>query len=121
MRYLSDDDLKQTLPAETRRLLSPIPTQVVSNGEYTPTPQTEAQRAVERGVRQLAQSLAPRHGLTRRQFLASNAGMAAAFLAMNDLFGPLFSVSRAEAATPGVADERAGALSGQFIFDAQTH
>jgi hypothetical protein len=58
---------------------------------------------------------------TRRQFLASNAGMAAAFIAMNDVFGPLFSVSTAEAATPGVADARASTLSSQFIFDAQTH
>jgi hypothetical protein len=47
--------------------------------------------------------------------------MAAAFLAMNDVFGPVFEVSRAEAATPGVADLRAQALSGQFIVDAQTH
>jgi uncharacterized protein len=121
MRYLSDEDLKRTRPADTDTLHSPIPTQVVSNGEYTPAPQTEAQRAVERGVRRLAESLAPRHGLSRRQFLASNAGMAAAFLAMNEVFGPLFSVSRAEAATPGVADERAGALAGQFVFDCQTH
>src|SRR5206468_4255198 len=52
---------------------------------------------------------------------ASSAGMAAAFLAMNDVFGPVFEVSRAEAATPGVADMRAQALSGQFIVDAQTH
>jgi uncharacterized protein len=121
MRYLSDDDLKQTRPADTDRMHSPIPTQVVSNGEYTPPPQTQAQRAVERGVRRLAESLAPRHGLSRRQFLASNAGMAAAFLAMNEVFGPLFSVSHAEAATPGVADERAGSLAGQFVFDCQTH
>ncbi len=32
MRYLSDDDLKQTRPAEAARMHSPIPTQVVSNG-----------------------------------------------------------------------------------------
>ena len=47
--------------------------------------------------------------------------MAAAFIAMNDVFGPVCEVSRAEAATPGVADMRAQALSGQFIVDAQTH
>ncbi|MBI2467377.1 MAG: amidohydrolase family protein [Candidatus Rokubacteria bacterium] len=47
--------------------------------------------------------------------------MAAAFLAMNEVFGPVFTVSRAEAATPGAADQRAAALSGQFIFDVQTH
>ena len=121
MRYLNDDDLKNTRPAETLPVRSPMPTQVVSNGEYTPPPQTADQRTVERRVLRLAEELGPRHGLTRRQFLASNAGMAAAFLAMNEVFGPLFSVSRAEAATPGVADQRAGALAGQFVFDAQTH
>src|SRR5438094_1275206 len=51
----------------------------------------------------------------------TSAGMAAAFIAMNDVFGPVFEVSRAEAATPGVADLRAQALSGQFIVDCQTH
>ena len=121
MRYLSDDDLTRTRPAETISCRSPIPTQVVSNGEFTPLPQTADQRSVERRVLRLAEEFGPRHGLTRRQFLASNAGMAAAFLAMNEVFGPLFEVSRVEAATPGVADERAGALAGQFVIDCQTH
>ena len=121
MRYLSDDDLTRTRPAETMPLRSPIPTQVVSNGEFTPLPQTPDQCRVERGVRRLADEFATRHGMTRRQFLASNAGMAAGFLAMNEVFGPLFAVTRAEAATPGVADARAGVLAGQFVFDCQTH
>jgi Predicted metal-dependent hydrolase of the TIM-barrel fold len=47
--------------------------------------------------------------------------MAAAFLAMNEVFGPVFDVSRAEAQTPGVADKRADGLAGQFIFDDQVH
>src|SRR5262249_42617826 len=72
-------------------------------------------------IKDMAGSLAPKHGVSRRQFLASSAGMAAAFLAMNEVFGPLFDVSRAEAQTPGVADQRAGALAGQFILDDQTH
>jgi uncharacterized protein len=121
MRYLSDDDLRRTRPAESVTLHSPVPTQIVSNGEFTPLPQTADQRSVERGMLRLADELSPRHALTRRQFLVSNAGMAAAFIAMNEVFGPLFDVSRAEAATPGVADQRAGALAGQFVIDCQTH
>src|SRR5688572_22498045 len=121
MRYLTEDDLRKLTPAESVALRSPVPTQVVSNGEFTPPPQTPDQRRVEAGIERLAAELGPRHGLTRRQFLASNAGMAAAFLAMNQVFGPLFDVSEAEAATPGTADARAGALAGQFVFDAQTH
>jgi len=119
--YLSDAELKRTAPAEVAAFRGPIPTQIVSNGEYNPLPQTEEQRKVEARVTQLASDLAPKHGLSRRKFLATSAGMAAAFIAMNEVFGPVFEVSRAEAATPGVADLRAQALSGQFIVDCQTH
>src|SRR5438132_11329599 len=119
--YLSAHELGQTAPAELESFESPVPTQIVSNGEYNPMPQTREQRRVEARVKELAGDLAPKHGVSRRQFLASSAGMAAAFLAMNDVFGQVFEVTRAEAATPGVADLRAQALSGQFIVDAQTH
>jgi predicted TIM-barrel fold metal-dependent hydrolase len=98
-----------------------VPTQIVSNGEFNPLPQTREQQQVEARIKDMAGSFAPKHGVSRRQFLASSAGMAAAFLAMNEVFGPLFDVSRAEAQTPGVADQRAGALAGQFIIDDQTH
>jgi uncharacterized protein len=47
--------------------------------------------------------------------------MAVAFAAMNEVFGPLFSVGRAEAAEPEAAMERARALSRQFILDDQVH
>ena len=120
MNYLSTDEQARLIPAEDA-FASPVPTQIVSNGEFNPLPQTEDQRRVEARIQALAEELAPRHGMNRRRFLASSAGMAAAFLAMNDVFGPLFGVTRAEAATAGAADARAQALSGQFIFDCQTH
>ena len=59
--------------------------------------------------------------LSRRQFLRSACGMAAAFVAMNEVFGPVYQVSRAEAAEPETAAARADALSKQFIFDDQLH
>src|SRR5205823_872130 len=119
--YLSAHELGQTTPAELDSFELPVPTQVVSNGEYNPLPQTREQQRVEARITELADDLGPRHGLSRRAFLASSAGMAAAFLAMNDVFGPVFDVSRAEAQQPGVAAQRAGALAGQFIIDVQTH
>ncbi len=119
--YLSDRELKAAAPAETASFRSPVPTQVVSNGEFNPVPQTRDQQRVEARVKGLATDLSRRHGMGRRQFLASSAGMAAAFLAMNEVFGAIFDVSPAEAQTPGVADARASALAGQFIFDDQTH
>jgi len=121
MRFVSDAEIATLTPAELRDLASPIPTQVVSNGEFTPLPQSEDQRRVEARIGSLADELAPKHGLSRRGFLSSAAGMSAAFLAMNEVFGPVFSASRAEAATPGMAEERAAALRKQFIVDCQTH
>jgi hypothetical protein len=119
--FLSTRELRRTAAAEVASFRSPIPTQIVSNGEFNPLPQTREQAHVETRIKDLAAELGPRHGLSRRKFLASSAGMAAAFLAMNEVFGPLFDVSRAEAAEPGVAQARASALGGQFIFDDQTH
>jgi predicted TIM-barrel fold metal-dependent hydrolase len=121
MRYLSDEDLSRTEPAEDATFASPIPTQVVSNGEFNPPPQTAQQKQVEARIKELADDLGKNHGMSRRKFLASSAGMAAAFIAMNDVFGPIYTVANAEAASPGAADERAGELAGQFIFDCQTH
>ena len=46
--WLTRRDRAKTAPAERAAALpSPIPTQVVSNGEYLPAPQTAAQRAVK--------------------------------------------------------------------------
>jgi predicted TIM-barrel fold metal-dependent hydrolase len=121
VRYLSDKDLERTRPAETASFASPVPTQIVSNGEFTPTPQSPDQRRVEARIKGIADELGRNHGMNRRQFLASSAGMAAAFLAMNEVFGPVFEVARAEAGEPGRADDRAARLAGQFVFDCQTH
>jgi predicted TIM-barrel fold metal-dependent hydrolase len=119
--FLSQEELQRTAPAETAAFASPVPTQIVSNGEFNPLPQTREQERVEARIKDLAERLAPVHGMDRRRFLASTAGMAAAFLAMNEVFGPVFDVSRAEAQTPGVADRRADGLAGQFVFDDQVH
>ena len=121
MRLLSDRERAELLPAELAAFDSPIPTQIVSSDEFAPTAQTPRQREVEARLKTLADELAHRQGISRRQFLRTAAGMAAAFVAMNDVYGPLFGVSRAEAATPDMADERANQLAGQFVFDGHTN
>src|SRR5262245_20998295 len=121
MGLLDPEELEQLLPAETHAYSGPIPTQSVSSDEFMPAPQTRAQRRVELRMKELAGDLARRHGTTRRQFLRSAAGMAAAFLAMNEVHGRLFDVTRAEAQTPDAAKERAKSLKNQFVFDCHTH
>lgn len=119
--HLSDNEMKQVEPAETAAFRSPVPTQIVSNGEYNPAPQTDQQRQVEGLIKEMAEVEAKRHNIDRRQFLASSAGMATAFLAMNKVFGPIFDVKEAEAGDMEMSAYRAAQLSGQFIFDDQTH
>jgi predicted TIM-barrel fold metal-dependent hydrolase len=119
--YLSDRELAELAPADEAAFRSPVPTQVVSNGEFNPWPQTPQQRQVEARVKDLADSLGRKLGMDRRGFLRSACGMAAAFVAMNDVFGPVFKVAPAEAANPDVAAARASDLSRQFVFDDQLH
>src|SRR6201988_2797008 len=104
------------LPAETASFASPIPTQFVSSDEFTPLPQTARQREVEARSRDRGNRRAKHQGGSRRRFFQTAAGMAAAFVAMNDVYGPVFGVSRAEAQNPDVANERAKGLAGQFIM-----
>ena len=119
--YLTPRELAETEPAEQAAFRSPVPTQIVSNGEFNPLPQTEKQREVEARLKALARENASRLGLSRRAFLRTGCGMAAAFLAMNKVYGPVFDVSAAEAAQPDAAAARAAATAGQFIFDDQVH
>jgi predicted TIM-barrel fold metal-dependent hydrolase len=121
MSMLSDEEIERLTPAEQALFPSPIPVQAVSSDEFMPAPQTPRQREFEKRVKALGSELAKRQGKSRRVFFKSASGMAAAFLAMNDTYGPIFGVSRAEAQTPEMANERARKLSGQFIMDMHTH
>jgi uncharacterized protein len=119
--WLSDKEMEHVAPAEQASFHSPVPTQIVSSGEYNPLPQTRQQRKVEWLIKELGDQYGKRHGVSRRAFLQSASGMALAFLAMNQVFGPVWDVNEAEASDRDLADWRAKALAKQFIFDAQTH
>ena len=121
MRLLSDEELATLRPAETAAFPGPVPTQVVSSDEYYPSPQSPEQREVEARVIEIADVEARRRGITRRRFFQTASGMAAAFVAMNDVYGRLFDASRAEAADSEGAAARAKALAGQFVMDTHTH
>src|SRR5712672_1156975 len=109
------------MPSELCQYQPPIPTQIVASDEFYPDPQNERQREVEARLLAMADDLGGRQGLNRRRFFQTAAGMAAGFVALNDTFGTVFDVSRAEAATPAMAQERAAALKDQFIMDMHTH
>jgi predicted TIM-barrel fold metal-dependent hydrolase len=121
MKYLTDEMISGLLPAETASFPSPVPTQIVSSDEFTPVPQTARQREVEARLTDMSDRIARRLGTSRRKFFQTAAGMAASFVAINQVFGNIFDATEAEAATPELADARATALSGQMVIDGHTH
>ena len=88
--WLSDEQLDQVAPAENEPFQGPIPTRMISNGEYMPHPQTEKQKHVEQRIKELADRASKKLGISRRQFLSGSGGMAASFLAVNEVFGSKF-------------------------------
>jgi uncharacterized protein len=95
----------------------PVPTQIVSNEEFHPMPQTPEQRRLEYEIVSGAGREALRASIDRRRFLRSTCGMALAFAAMNTVYGKCFRVDAAEFHdTAAVANK-----TKFFIFDVQTH
>ena len=85
----------------------------------TPWPRTPEEALVEEAVVRTSGEAAVRLGMTRRHFLKTSGGMAAALLALNSVFGRFFEVFEAELFEPAAFAEQQGAP--YFIFDVQTH
>src|SRR5437016_3289894 len=97
----------------------PIPAQIGSNEEFIPPPQSPQQKEYEARLVEISEKAARRQGLSRRDFLRSGSGMAAALVALNQVFGDCYAVDAAE-----VEDQKAFQEKwpkDQFIFDVQTH
>ncbi len=97
----------------------PIPARIASNEEFIPPPQTPQQKEYESRVAEISERAARRQGMNRRSFLRSGSGMAAALVALNQVFGDCYAVEDAE-----VDDQKAFQEKwpkDQFVFDIQTH
>jgi uncharacterized protein len=99
----------------------PIPTKIVSNGEYTPPAQSAVQRRLEVQLDRDAEEFSAAAKLDRRRFLQSSLALPAAFLSLNSVFGELFSVARAEAFDAEASRERSKSLARQLVFDGHLH
>ena len=98
---------------------TPLPTQVISNEEFVPMPQSQDQKKVETRILEMAEDNAKSQGMSRRDYLRTSAGMAVAFMAMNEVFGDYFIVNQAEAAEHSATQEMWPKK--EFIFDVQLH
>jgi predicted TIM-barrel fold metal-dependent hydrolase len=97
----------------------PIPARIASNEEFIPPPQSPEQKEYEARVQGISERAARRLGLSRRDFLRTGSGMAAALLALNQVFGRCYEVEAAEVEDPKAFEEKWP--KDQFIFDVQTH
>ncbi len=120
--WFSDEQLEKLTPADAvdDGLYSPIPTQMVSNGEYMPEPQTKQQKQVEARLKELADMASKKLGISRRNFMTSSGGMAASFIAMNEVFGKFFKVDKEEMFEPE-AYAANSTPKDLFVLDDQLH
>lgn len=122
-----DRDKKSDATAEPA---SPIAFRPCSNGEFSPRPETPRDRLAEAHFRRLVDDNLGRSGLSRRRFVQSACGYAAALLTLNQVYGCRpgggddpdaagYDVTPDMLADAGRA---CAALSGdEFIFDVQVH
>ncbi len=99
---------------------SPVPTQMVSNEEFIPRPQTIQQKRVEALTGELAERKSKKLGMERRAFMASSMGLATCFLAANKVYGNYWDVDESETMEPAAYDEK-WPKGEYFIVDVQTH
>src|SRR5262245_29823301 len=119
--WLDDEQQARCVRAhETGTCDLPIPTKMISNGEYMPVPQTNKQKQVEERLTELSSTVSKKLGMDRRRFLGSTGGMAAAFLAMNEVFGRFFNVEPIEMFEPE-AYAQSGTPRDLFVLDDQLH
>jgi uncharacterized protein len=120
--WLDEEELATCAKADLAEpFRGPVPTQLVSNGEFSPVPQTETQRRIEDRIRATTAEAADRLGVGRRRFLQTSGAMAASFLAMNEAFGAqFFTVAAAEVYEKAAYDKNA-LPKDVFILDDQLH
>jgi predicted TIM-barrel fold metal-dependent hydrolase len=100
---------------------SPMPTQVVSNEEFEPRPQTQKQKEVEHLIGELSEVRAKKLGTTRRDFMRTSMGLATCFLASNMAYGKNYwDVDEVETWEPAAIDEK-WPKNEYFIIDVQAH
>ena len=117
---LTDEEEAHLARADLATPRTPVPTQLVSNGEYAPLPQSAPQKQVEARINQMAEEAARKLGLSRRRFLMGSGGMAASFLAMNEIYGPFFDIDPLSLLVPE-AYAAAAPPADLFVFDDQLH
>ena len=102
-------------------VISPMPTQAVSNEEFIPRPQSEPQKHVEHLIGEMSEVRAKKLNMDRRSFMASSMGLATCFLASNQAFGTnVWDVDEIESWEAAATEEKFP-KGEYFVIDVQAH
>ncbi len=102
-------------------VISPLPTQAVSNEEFIPRPQSEPQKKVEHLINEMSEVRAKKLDMDRRSFMSSTMGLATCFLASNQAFGSnVWEVDEVETWEAAPTQEKFP-KNDYFIIDVQAH
>jgi uncharacterized protein len=106
---------------KNKGVISPMPTQAVSNEEFLPRPQSEPQKKVEHLIGEMSEVRAKKLGMDRRSFMSSTMGLATCFLASNQVFGSnVWEVDEVESWEAAATQEKFP-KGEYFIIDVQAH
>src|SRR5260370_40480020 len=114
--WLSEREQRLVAGAEAASAATPVPTQIVSNGEYFPPSQSAIQKKVEARINELADLNGKSLGLNRRQFMRTSCGMAAGVLAMNETYSNRLQVPPDPAPEPLTVLGPCKKHPAQFVF-----
>jgi uncharacterized protein len=104
-----------------KNVISPMPTQVISNEEILPRPQSEPQKHVEHLIGEMSEVRAKKLNMDRRTFMSSTMGMATCALASNQVFGSnIWEVDEIETWEPEATQEKYP-KGEYFVIDVQAH
>lgn len=104
-----------------KNVISPMPTQAISNEEILPRPQSEPQKHVENLIGEMSAVRAKKLNMDRRSFMSSSMGLATCFLASNQAFGTnVWDVDEVESWEPAATQEKFP-KGEYFVIDVQAH
>jgi predicted TIM-barrel fold metal-dependent hydrolase len=104
-----------------KNVISPMPTQLVSNEELIPRRQTLKQKQVEHLIGEISEDRSKKLGMERRAFMSTSMGMATCFLAQNMVYGQdVWEVDETETYEPAATEEK-WPKNEYFVMDVQAH
>jgi uncharacterized protein len=121
MPMLLTDPVRRALVPAERLPRLPVPSRIVSNGEFTPPRQSQTLKRYEHRALSASAEAAEQRGVTLEHYLRSPVAMAAAFAMLNEQFDGAFAIGTGEATDDDAATACRARLRHQFVFDDQVH